>query len=174
MAVEYPGQTRRLRSPPFFFAGAFFEARCRVTMGLPKQGNKMTKSTTYFLTYEQLCRVLKTNLTTVRGICAENALLRYRCQAAGKYRIEISEDQISELHGDISVLSDNERKRAHAFVPVTDATFTPPLRNVVGRKWTLRIHKREKDIVERVLDAIFSALNDEYDDILETEDRVAA
>jgi hypothetical protein len=134
----------------------------------------MPNSTTYFLTYEQLCRVLKTNQTTVRCVCAENALLRYRCQAAGKYRTEISEDQIFELDGDVSVLSNNERKRARAFVPATEATFTPPVGNVVSEKWILRVHRREKDIVERVMEAIYSALNEGHDYTSEIENRDAA
>ena len=134
----------------------------------------MPNNPTYFLTYDQLRRIFKVNLTTVRSVCAENALLRYKCQSAGKYRVEISRDQISELNGDVSVLSNDERKRARAFVPTTEATFTPPVGNVVSEKWILRVHRREKDIVERVMEAIFSALNDGYDDISEPEARTAA
>ena len=134
----------------------------------------MTNSTTYFLTYEQLRRVLKTDVTTVRSVCAENALLRYKCQSAGMYRIEISGDQISELNGDVSVLTKDEWKRARSFVPATEATFTPPVGNVVSEKWILRVHRREKDIVERVMEAIFSALNEGYDDTTEAESRTAA
>lgn len=134
----------------------------------------MSDSTNYFLTYEQLRRVLKTGATTVRSVCAENALLRYKCQSAGKYRVEISGDQISELNGDVSVLTSDERRRARAFVPATQATFTPPVGNVVSEKWILRVHRREKDIVERVMEAIFSALNEGYYDASEAESRAAA